>query len=116
MYLYGNWSVGRKVSDIFIFELAHKYSPHENVQSELPSPSSFDVFAGRKEGRKEEEEGRKEGRKERRKEEKKKGRKERRKEEKKKGRKEGRMGNIRFCAILTLYTTTSVHIFTILFS
>ena len=54
---------------------------------------------GRKEGRKEEE-GRKEG--------KKKGRKEKRKE--------GRMGNIRFCAILTLYTTTSVHVFTILFS
>ena len=79
MYLYGNWSVARKVSDIFIFELAHKYSPHENVLSEplteLPSPSSFDVFAGRKKGRKEEE-GRKEGRKERRKEERKKGRKE----------------------------------------
>lgn len=77
MYLYGNWSVARKVSDIFIFELAHKYSPHENVLSEplteLPSPSPFDVFAGRKEGRKEEEEGRKEG--------KKKGRKEKRKEE-----------------------------------
>lgn len=103
MYLYGNWSVARKVSDIFIFELAHKYSPQENVLSEplteLPSPSPFDVFAGRKEGRKEEEEGRKEG--------KKKGRKEK---------KEGRMGNIRFCAILTLYTTTSVHVFTILFS
>ena len=103
MYLYGNWSVARKVSDIFIFELAHKYSPHENVLSEplteLPSPSSFDVFAGRKEGRKEGgggKEGRKEGRKKR--------------------KKEGRMGNIRFCAILTLYTTTSVHIFTILFS
>lgn len=77
MYLYGNWSVARKVSDIFIFELAHKYSPQENVLSEplteLPSPSPFDVFAGRKEGRKEEEEGRKEG--------KKKGRKEKRKEE-----------------------------------
>ena len=72
MYLYGNWSVARKVSDIFIFELTHKYSPHENVLSELSSPSSFDVFAGRKEERKEEE-----------------GRKERRKEEKKKGRKEG---------------------------
>ena len=39
-----------------------------------------------------------------------------RKEERKKRKKEGRMGNIRFCAILTLYTTTSVHIFTILFS
>ena len=93
MYLYGNWSVARKVSDIFIFELAHKYSPHENVLSEplteLPSPSPFDVFAGRKEGRK---------------------------EESKKRKKEGRMGNIRFCAILTLYTTTSVHIFTRLFS
>ena len=77
MYLYGNRSVARKVSDIFIFELAHKYSPHENVLSEplteLPSPSPFDVFAGRKEGRKEEEEGRKEG--------KKRGRKEKRKEE-----------------------------------
>ena len=100
MYQYGNWSVARKVSDIFIFKLAHKYSPHQNVLSEplteLPSPSPFDVFAGRKEGRKEEE-GRKEGKKEGRKE-------------------EGRMGNIRFCAILTLYTTTSVHIFTILFS
>ena len=75
MHLYGNWSVARKVSDIFIFELVHKYSPHENVLSEplteLPSPSPFDVFAGRKEGRKEEE-GRKEG--------KKKGRKEKRKE------------------------------------
>lgn len=78
MYLYGNWSVARKVSDIFIFELAHKYSPRENVLSEplteLPSPSSFDVFAGRKEGRKEGggKEGRKGG--------KKKGRKEKRKE------------------------------------
>ena len=75
MHLYGNWSVARKVSDIFIFELAHKYSPQENVLSEplteLPYPSPFDVFAGRKEGRKEEE-GRKEG--------KKKGRKEKRKE------------------------------------
>ena len=88
MYLYGNWSVARKVSDIFIFEIAHKYSPQENVLSEplteLPSPSPFDVFAGRKEGRKEEEEGRKEGRKEEeegRKEGKKKGRKEKRKEE-----------------------------------
>ena len=88
MYLYGNWSVGRKVSDIFIFELAHKYSPHENVLSELPSPSSFDVFAGRKEGRKEEE-GRKEGRKEERKKRKKEGRKEERKKRKKEGRKEG---------------------------
>ena len=86
MYLYGNWSVGRKVSDIFIFELAHKYSPHENVLSELPSPSSFDVFAGRKEGRKEGGGGGKEGRKEG----KKKGRKEKRKEGKKKGRKEKR--------------------------
>ena len=104
MYLYGNWSVARKVSDIFIFELAHKYSPHENVLSEplteLPSPSPFDVFAGRKEGRKEGGGGGKEGR----------------KEERKKRKKEGRMGNIRFCAILTLYTTTSVHVFTILFS
>ena len=101
MYLYGNWSVARKVSDIFIFELAHKYSPHENVLSEplteLPSPSPFDVFAGRKEG----------GRRRRR---------EGRKEERKKRKKEERMGNIRFCAILTLYTTTSVHVFTILFS
>ena len=44
------------------------------------------------------------------------GGKEGRKEGKKKRKKEGRMGNIRFCAILTLYTTTSVHIFTILFS
>lgn len=70
MYLYGNRSVARKVSDIFIFELAHKYS---QPLTELPSPSPFDVFAGRKEGRKEEEEGRKEG--------KKKGRKEKRKEE-----------------------------------
>ena len=53
--------------------------------------------------------GRKEGRKEG-------GGKEGRKEERKKRKKEGRMGNIRFCAILTLYTTTSVHIFSILFS
>ena len=96
MYQYGNWSVARKVSDIFIFELAHKYSPHENVLSELPSPSSFDVFAGRKEGRKEEEEGRKEGRKER------------RKEEKKKGRKDGEYQIL--CHINTLHHDISTHI------
>ena len=95
MYLYGNWSVARKVSDIFIFKLAHKYSPHENVLSEplteLPSPSSFDVFAGRKEGRKEEE-----------------GRKERRKEEKKKGRKDGEYQIL--CHINTLHHDISTHI------
>ena len=96
MYLYGNWSVARKVSDIFIFELAHKYSPHENVLSELPSPSSFDVFAGRKEGRKE-------GRRRRRE-----GRKERRKEGKKKGRKDGEYQIL--CHINTLHHDISTHI------
>ena len=95
MYLYGNWSVARKVSDIFIFELAHKYSSHENVLSKLPSPSSFDVFAGRKEGRKEGGGG-------------KEGRKEERKKRKKEGRKDGEYQIL--CHINTLHHDISTHI------